>query len=65
VAWLRRAGLGPLAAEALEAFSPLTIVGAQLAYLSAPFIRGMGEVGRLLDDPARLIGLLQHEDSDR
>ena len=59
VAWLRRAGLGSLAAEALEAFSPLATIGAQLSYLTAPFIGGMGDLGRQLENPAELIQLLR------
>ena len=59
VAWLRRAGLGSLAAEALEAFSPLATIGAQLGYLAAPFIGGMGDLGRQLENPAELIQLLR------
>jgi len=61
VAWLRRAGLGSLAAETLEAFSPLATIGAQLGYLAAPFVGGMGDLGRQLENPAELIQLLRDE----
>ncbi len=59
VAWLRRAGLGSLAAEALEAFSPLTTIAAQFGYLAAPFLGGMGDLGRQLENPAELIQQLR------
>ena len=64
VAWLRRAGLGSVAAEALEAFSPLAMIGAQLGYLAAPFIDSMGDLGRRLEDPAELIRQLRDEAPD-
>jgi len=65
VAWLRRAGLSSLAAEALEAFSPLATIGAQLGYLAAPFIGGIGDLSRQLENPAELIQLLRDQELEQ
>jgi len=59
VAWLRRAGLNFVAAEALEAFAPLATIGAQLGYMADPFISGSAEFGRQLENPEELIRQLR------
>lgn len=59
---LRAAGLDGIAFALLEGIAPLAWVGAQAAYLAEPLFGGpggrLGEVARLLEDPAKLGGLL-------
>ncbi len=59
---LRAAGLDGIAFALLEGVAPLAWVGAQAAYLAEPFFGGsggrLGEVARLLEDPAKLGDLL-------
>jgi predicted membrane protein len=50
--WLRRVGLDSLAAFLFEAAGPLTILGAQAAYLVEPF---MGEAGAPIQDLAQIL----------
>lgn len=60
VAWLRRAGLGSLAADLLEAAGPLSAVGAQFSYFIDPFFNGgLERFGRLLEDPDEVRAFVQ------
>jgi hypothetical protein len=54
-AFLRRRGLEGLAAWALEAADPLTLLGAQALYLGGPLLRPAFSTGRL----EALAGLLE------
>ena len=55
---LRRWGMHGLAVSLLEAAGPLTMLGAQLIYLSQPILRGFGTgnqvdaLATMLDNPA-------------
>jgi hypothetical protein len=57
---LRATGMGGLLAVLLEAAGPLTILGAQAAYLADPLLDGLGlgELGRVLEDPQRVSELV-------
>jgi hypothetical protein len=66
---LRATGMGGILAVLLEAAGPLTMIGAQAAYLADPLFDGLGlgELGRVLEDPQRvseLVGELRSQTDD-
>jgi hypothetical protein len=58
---LRRAGLGPIAAEFLEAAGPLALLAAQLGYLVEPLLgrSEVGELSKLLEDSDEMSDLVR------
>jgi hypothetical protein len=60
--WLRRHGLGIVAAGFLEAFRSLTYLGAQALFLVEPVIGGRNDsiqdFARLLEDPDQVDDLI-------
>jgi hypothetical protein len=57
---LRATGMGGILAVLLEAAGPLTVIGAQAAYLADPLFGGLDlvELGRVLEDPQQVSELV-------
>jgi hypothetical protein len=57
---LRATGMGGILAVLLEAAGPLTVLGAQAAYIADPLFDGLGlgELGRILEDPGQVSELV-------
>jgi hypothetical protein len=57
---LRATGMGGILAILLEAAGPLTVIGAQAAYLADPLFGGLDlhELGRVLEDPQQVSELV-------
>ncbi len=63
---LRRLGVQEVAAVVLEALGPLTVLGAQLVYLSQPVLGSftpvdqLDELASLLEDPKEKLAFVQY-----
>lgn len=58
---LRATGMGGILAVLLEAAGPLSVIGAQAAYLAEPLFGALdlGELGRVLEDPQQVNDLVE------
>ena len=63
---LRRTGMGGVAAMLLEAAGPLTLIGAQAAYIVEPLFGGeeLHDIGRVLEDPEKVRRLIDQLRAD-
>lgn len=57
---LRATGMGGMLAVLLEAAGPLSVIGAQVAYLAEPLFGGaeLRALGRILEDPEQVRQLI-------
>jgi hypothetical protein len=59
---LRATGMGGILAVLLEAAGPLTVIGAQAAYLADPLFGALDldALGRVLEDPQQVSDLVEN-----